>query len=347
MNQRFIQRHLYSRSPLSYLLYPLSLLYGGIQNLRRTFCRPKDIPGAPTIIGIGNIVSGGSGKTPFTIFLANHLKNQGKHPAICLRGYRGGFEHDNRIISTFDEILPEAKDAGDEARMLAEKLPGVPIAVGANRRLSIGMLMKRMPEIDCILLDDSFQHLKVKKDLMFVVFSATGGIGNGFVLPAGILREPFSALRHADCVVINGRGWELPGNPWSKPVIHGDYVIDKFYRTDGEAVSIDEIKRSKILLLSGIGNPSSFEKTVRQSGIGFVDHLKYGDHYDYAQPSFLTDLRRKLKLTGCDTILTTEKDFSKLKGLDLADVPIVVMAVRFEVGEIELLNTLLPMDFQR
>ncbi len=343
MNQRFIQRHLYSRSPLSYLLYPLSLLYGGIQGVRRKFCRPDDIPGSPKIIGIGNIVSGGSGKTPFTIFLANHLKKQGKHPAVCLRGYRGGFEHDNRVISTFDEILPEAKHAGDEARMLAEKLPGVPIAVGANRRLSIRMLMKRMPEIDCILLDDSFQHLKVKKDVMFVVFSATGGVGNGFVLPAGILREPLSALRHADCVVINGRGWELPGNPWNKPVVRGDYVIDRLYRMDGEEVSMNELGQRKILLLSGIGNPSSFEKTVRQSGIGFVDHLKYGDHYDYAQPSFLPDLRKKMKQTGCDVILTTEKDFSKLKGLDLTGVPIVVVSVKFEVEEVERLDTMLPL----
>ncbi len=344
MSQRFIQRHLYNRSPISYLLYPFSLLYGGIQTLRRKRYRihpPDDIPNAPKIIGVGNIVSGGSGKTPFTIFLAEYLKSQGKHPAICLRGYRGGFEHDNRIISTFDEILPEAKQAGDEARMLAEKLPGVPVAVGADRRLSIKMLMHRMPEIDCILLDDSFQHLKVKKDVMFVVFSAIGGVGNGFVLPSGILREPLSALRYADCIVINGSGWQLPCETFGKPVVHGEFAIDKLYDSKGTTVELNGFRDKKILLMSGIGNPSSFEKTLTQSGIAFVDHLKFNDHYDYSQPGFLPTLRKKLNDSGCDLILTTEKDFSKLSGLDLSDIPLAVVAVRFEVKESKILERLL------
>ncbi len=343
MSQKFIQSHLYQRSVLSCALYPLSLLYALVQSIRRLFYRlkpPSPIPNAPRVIGIGNVVSGGSGKTPFTMFLAGYLKENGKHPAICLRGYRGKFEYNNRIISNMQEVLPEAVEAGDEARMLAEKLPGVPVAVGAKRRNSIAMLMNAMPQIDCILLDDSFQHLKVSKDLMFVVFGPRGA-GNGFVLPAGILREPLSSLKHADCIVINGGDWNPPCNQWNKPVLRGENRLDRIYGADGNEIALEDVRKKKVLLLSGIGNPSSFEQTMRGNDIDFKHHLAMGDHYDYTQPGFIPRLEKELAAHGCDMILTTEKDWAKLSQLELSHLPLAIVAVRFEVENQEALSQLL------
>ena len=200
-------------------------------------------------------------------------------------------------------------------------------------------------QIDCILLDDSFQHLKVKKDAMFVVFSAGGGVGNGFVLPAGILRESLSALRFADAVVINGKGWNLPRNPGDKPVLRGDFILDHIYDANGETIDLVSLRMKKVMLLSGIGNPESFEKTVRDCGITYPDHLRFPDHYDYSRPGFLDDLKKKLSQTGCDMILTTEKDYAKLSGLDMRNVPLAVLAVRFEMADEEALWEMMRLFF--
>ena len=99
------------------------------------------------------------------------------------------------MISDENQVLDLAKEAGDEAFLLASKLPGIPVIAGRNRKKAIQILEEKYPELEYIILDDSFQHLKVEHDLDFVVFNAIGGMGNGFVLPAGILRESISALK--------------------------------------------------------------------------------------------------------------------------------------------------------
>ena len=164
-------------------------------------------------------MSGGTGKTPFTIFLAKYLQQKGFKIAVSHRGYKGDFENTNILISDAHKVFEEAKNAGDESYLLALKLNGIPVIVGSNRQISIRILEKRYPELDYIILDDSFQKHSIKKDFEFVIFKSTIGIGNGFVLPAGFLRESLKALKFADYFVINGRkNIELPIN---KPRIYG------------------------------------------------------------------------------------------------------------------------------
>ncbi|MDP8232413.1 MAG: tetraacyldisaccharide 4'-kinase, partial [Candidatus Zophobacter franzmannii] len=248
--QTFITKHLYKRTIVSLLLYPLSLPYALIARIRRkqqsNVGWETDIP----IISVGNIVSGGTGKTPFTIFLAKYLQEQGKKVAVSHRGYKGEFENILTIISTRDKILPEADIAGDEAQLLANSLVGIPVIAGRNRKNAIRMLLKSFPDLDYIILDDSFQHFKVKHTLDFVLFKTESSYGNGFVLPAGILREPLSAISDADCLVFTGKG-DLPKFALSaeKPIIQGNYQIKRFYSMEGDDIEFSELKDNRVALL--------------------------------------------------------------------------------------------------
>jgi tetraacyldisaccharide 4'-kinase len=328
--QNLIENNLYKKSLLSYLLWPISFKYSLLMKLRRLLTK-QGYKSKCKIISVGNIVSGGSGKTPFTIFLTSHLKEKGFKVAVSHRGYKGKFEHENKLISNYIEIFDSAKDAGDEAYLLASKLKGIPVIVGKNRRLSIKILEVKFPNLDYMILDDSFQHLKVQHDLDFVIFNEIGGIGNGFVLPAGILREPLSALKFADYIIFNGKG-RIPEKllKSSKPVLKGNYKIERFYDKDGNDIKIS----GRISLLSAIGLPRSFENTIRKSGFSFERHYRFPDHYDFKDKAILQKIETELRKEKIDHLLITEKDFAKLRFIE-HNLPLVVVEVEFKLLNIE------------
>jgi tetraacyldisaccharide 4'-kinase len=328
--QNFIENHLYKRSLLSYLLWPISFKYSLIMKLRRLLTK-QGYKSKCKIISVGNIVSGGSGKTPFTIFLTNYLKDKGFKVAVSHRGYKGKFEQENKLISDQNEIFDFAQDAGDEAYLMASKLKGIPVIVGKNRRLSIKILEEKFPNLDYIILDDSFQHLKVFHDLDFVIFNEIGGIGNGFVLPAGILREPLSALKFADDIVFNGEG-EIPGQllKYNKQILRGGYIVKRFYDVDGNDIK----PAGKIALLSGIGLPRSFEKTIKEAGFFYEKHYRFPDHYDFKDKTILQKIETELRKKKINHLLITEKDFAKLRFIE-QNLPLVVVEVEFKLSNLE------------
>jgi tetraacyldisaccharide 4'-kinase len=154
--QNFIANSLYKKSLISYLLFPFSLLNTGIQALRSSLFRKKDNSDEVKIISIGNIVSGGAGKTPTTIKTAQLLQKAGYSVAVSHRGYKGKFENNTTLISNNEGLFDFAKDAGDETYLIAESLRGTPVIAGRNRREAIRILKEKF-DLDYIILDDSFQ----------------------------------------------------------------------------------------------------------------------------------------------------------------------------------------------
>jgi len=334
--QEFIQKHLKEVTIVSILLYPFSLIYCLIVYIRRIVYSVFPFlvyKSKVKIVSVGNITAGGSGKTPFVLFLANHLKGAGFKVAIVLRGYKGEYENKNVLISDDERVFDNVGNAGDEAALYAEKLTGVPICVGKNRIKSIRLLEKRFPNTDFIIMDDAYQYLKVKHDQRFCVFNAISPIGNGLCLPAGILREPCASLKHTDTFVLNGDSSALTDkflkkiNGYGKPVLHGNYTISEIRDFEGVRMNLDELKSKKLILLSGIGTPKSFEKTILRAGLDFQEHVSMNDHFEYEQ-AFLSGFCSKYG--HYDFVLTTEKDFCKLKSLN-SDMRILVVCIKFAV----------------
>lgn len=276
------------------------------------------------IISVGNLVVGGTGKTPFTILLAKYLKSKGNSVAVSHRGYKGKFENMVKLISDENFIYDCAKDAGDEPFLLAQNLLGIPVIVGKNRTKAIKYLEKKFSP-DYIILDDSYQHLKVRHDIDFLLFSAKNPLGNGFVIPAGMLREPKSAIKFADVVVFNdcSDNFKIPKemSKFQKPIFQTEYEIKNFinYQTD-ETEDISYFKNKKIYLISGIGNPESFENSIKSSGIDFSHHFIFSDHYYFRYENDIRPIIRKGLKEKIDTILTTEKDFMKMQNFPLYEI---------------------------
>jgi len=185
---------------------PLSPLYSCLMANRSTFYRKGyftqhrlEVP----VISVGNLVMGGTGKTPLVQYIADLLVCHNRKPAVLSRGYKGTSQLPVNIVSNGKEILMNAVEAGDEPRLLADTLPGVAVLTGKKRFLTGRYAIDNLV-IDTVILDDGFQHLAVQRDLDLVLFSVHKLLGNGRVLPGGELREPISSLHRADAFIITG-----------------------------------------------------------------------------------------------------------------------------------------------
>lgn len=312
---KLIQTHLLKRSALSLALYPVGLAYAALQKLRRKHLYKQPFKAPCYIISIGNIVSGGSGKTPLTIALARALQEKGIRIGISHRGYKGSFENITKLISDSRSVLYSAEDAGDEAYLIASAIPGIPVVVGRKRISAIQLLLSSYPATQVILMDDAFQHIKVFRDLNIISFSAETGLGNGFVLPAGYLRESLAALTGNDIAVIyrkqptrNVLAWEEELAAKVKLVIHSYSSATYCLDPSGYKQSVQNLANKRLVLVSGIAHPASFENTVKGLGLSFSRHFAYPDHYAFNNENEIEDWLQEIP----DIILSTQKDIMKL-----------------------------------
>ncbi len=335
-----IEKHFRHRTLLSYLLLPVALLFSLALVIRRLLYQTL-IPQyrAPVfVISVGNMIAGGSGKTPFTIYLAEELHKNGFRVAVSHRGYQSELENSVTLISSREEVLPAADRAGDEAWLIARRLPGIPVMAGKKRRRAIQLLCQKYPDLDCVILDDSFQHLKVRHDLDIIIVSEWLRFGNGFVLPAGILREPLSALRQADLIVLNRiteRGAIEPAlerrlRRYDNDFSRGRYRVDGFYDFHGKPVALPSIKGNKVIALAAVGNPSGFADSVREAGLVIQGGISFRDHYGYADTSARQDTLGLLQNKGARWIVTTEKDYAKLRNYQEYADCLLVLKISFE-----------------
>lgn len=295
------------------------------------------------VISIGNIVAGGAGKTPMAIYVANLLKEMGTKPIVISRGYRGKYEDHPVIVSDGEQIFLEAQDSGDEPYMMAKRR-SFPVIVGKDR-FAAGIKAIKAFKPDVIILDDGFQHLKLKRDLDLLLLDYSNPLGNKRFLPAGRLREtPQASAQRADALIFTRTPDEndniksiekvlnlYPGCPWFK-TFHKPYVCQ--YIVGGsslgdDTINLDLLNGKKAVLFSGLANNESFYHSAMKFNVNILHHLEFKDHHYYKRSDILS-INKMVKKTGADLILTTEKDWTKLEKDIEWRVSLIVIGIQIE-----------------
>lgn len=263
----------------------------------------------PVVI-VGNITIGGTGKTPLVIHLAKALSELGRQPGIISRGYGGGADSATEIQRDSDATI-----VGDEALVLARNC-ACPVFVGSDRASAGRAMLSAYPECDVILADDGLQHYRLARDVELAVFDVRGAM-NGWMLPAGPLRETLGRLATVDAVILNENA-VAPAPTFARPVFSMRLVGAAFYLLNAPArtCSAEDLSGLRLHAVAGIGAPQRFFDHLRAMNLYFVEH-PFPDHHRYASS--------ELQFVG-DAILTTEKDAVKLDALSLS-MPVWVLPV--------------------
>lgn len=318
------------------MLSPFSRLYGAITNLRislyqKGWLRSSSL-GVPAI-SIGNITVGGTGKTPLVAFVSKVLAENGEKVCILTRGYGRENSKKRILISDGKKILADdAKKAGDEPLELAKKLLDFNVIVVADAdRVSAAKWARENFEITAFVLDDAFQHHKVKRDLDIVTIDATKPFGNGKLLPSGILREPLKNLKRADAIVLTRANLSNQiENLQSKIKMYNSSCLiftsqnkmenlielDKFDETQNSSTTNQQqLTPDNCLAFCGLGNPENFFEQLRLENFNLVETETFPDHHFYNQKD-IRKLEQKASEANATVLLTTVKDAVKLKGFE-------------------------------
>ena len=296
------------------MMYPASLIYAGYMRWRRKHCFPKPYQAPFKVISIGNLSMGGSGKSPIAMALGKGLKEHKLGVAYSSRGYKAMLENSASLIYDGRRLLATPDVAGDEAVMAAMYMDNIPVFSGRLRSQVMHLAAKIYPDLDVIILDDAFQHLRVARDIDIVVFDSDLGLGNGFVLPAGYLREGLSAIGPDSICILHQKPWGKR-NPELKARLFatGAQVYEVKSSSGsvlhkGRRITIEKLKGKKITLLCGIAHPESFIKSAQMLGIDCQKQLIFPDHHSYTDSQSLA----LLKDDDSDYLLCTSKDYVKL-----------------------------------
>lgn len=306
---------------LRLFLRALSLAYGGGVRVRNAAFNAGWLPARPAqapVISVGNLTAGGTGKTPAVEYVSERLAARGRKPAVVCRGYGadagGGWADEQAMLRERWHVVAD-RDRGAAARRA--------LAEGA----------------DCIVLDDGFQHRRLQRDLDILLLDALDPFGGGRLLPAGFLREPPASARRADAVVLTRADLAgadaldrlaadaarlCPGAPvfrarHAPATLAGDLA--------GPA---ETLAGTPAFLFSGVGNPDGFRGTAESLGVRVLGEQRFPDHHAYA-PADLKDVARRAEKTGAKLLLTTSKDWVKVRTFPRGAVPLSALEVRFEL----------------
>ena len=278
------------------------------------------------VISIGNITCGGTGKTPLTIEIAKYLITKGFKVGILSRGYKrkiaASRNKENILVSDGEEILADSERSGDEPYLIAKNLPKAIVLSGRDRLQTAESAIKLGAEI--LILDDGFQYLKLHRNENILILDTERPFDNGYLLPAGELRELPDSIKRATAIVLsNSKNTLLKTTTLSKikkyttdkPIIEMNYKIKVLKGINiVKTISPNELNNKKIIAFSGIGNPKSFSDSLTEAGLSIIEHIIYADHHDYE----FEDLNRIIdtaKKHNIEDIITTEKDAVKIEGL--------------------------------
>ena len=304
---------------LRFFLVPLALLYGLFQCLRAGLYQSgtlssKRLP--RPVISVGNIAVGGTGKTPVTAYIARLLLGQGLRVAVLSRGYGGSREGQTTVVADGKSLLLSADECGDEPFLLASTIPGLMVVIGPDRHTA-GLLALDSLNPDVFLLDDGFQHLRLQRDLNILLVDYKHPFGNGWTLPAGLLREPPSAARRADLVIQTRcpAGAEVAELVPGRPHCSARHLLgDAIPLVGGEVLRLEALRGKKLLAFAGIAEPEGFFAGLRALGLNLVATLNFPDHAVYDAVA-LAEIADRLRTSGANLAVTTEKDGVKLRTL--------------------------------
>jgi tetraacyldisaccharide 4'-kinase len=266
------------------------------------------------VISVGNIMAGGTGKTPTVAWLASYFMARGKRVAVLSRGYGGTLAGAIRIVSDGEALFATPEEAGDEPVLLARSLPGLLVVVGADRYRA-GLLAQERLAPDIFIVDDGFQHLRLHRDLNILLLDCRRPFGNGRTFPAGLLREPKGASNRADLILLT-RCKPAAALPQltgiEKPVCRTSHHLAGFTSLDGGAQHpFSELKGLRGLAFAGIAAPADFFDTLGEEGVALVATLAFSDHICYGEEEIAALCRLKTASRAA-YLITTGKDAVKL-----------------------------------
>ncbi len=291
------------------------------------------------VISVGNLVVGGSGKTPLVELVARKLAERGRKVAVLSRGYGRRSCEAVEIVSDGERVLLDARRGGDEPVLLARNMPGVAVLVGRDRWRAARLARSRLGS-DVFVLDDGFQHWRLARDLDIVAVAAGRGFEPGFLLPRGLLREPLSALSRAGlvCLVRRGDRSVADGLPelirkYNREVPMVELCFEPSHLEEmpsGRAVPLSSLQGLDVMALSGVADPGSFERVLEELGTRVASKVSFADHHPYSEEDVhLVRVRAREGAIG--TVITTQKDAVRLPAWPDSSPRLLVLAVRMEV----------------
>lgn len=307
-------------------LFPISLFYFLIINIRNFLYNFKIIKTNKLnafVISVGNLTTGGTGKTPVTCAMASWIReNTGQKTAVISRGYGGKLSVNNiNIISDGKNIFFDAENAGDEPFWIAENSKETVVITGKNR-IGSGKYAVEKLKSRVLILDDGFQHRKLNRDINILLIDSENFFGNNLLLPAGPLREPLNEVKRADKVIIVNKNQknetfknrvtflqEKLKDKYGKDSVVCNLLPDEIYNISTKQ-TLKEIKN--VVAFTGIAQPESFFGLLTNTGINIADKFVFSDHYMYTEKDIKTIINSSC-VCNVDAVITTEKDSVKIQ----------------------------------
>jgi len=297
----------------------------------------RSLPGF--VISVGNLTLGGTGKTPIVILIAGILKDNGLKPAILSRGYGGDSREKVNVVSDGKQILLSAEMAGDEPVMIAKRLKSIPVLTGKDRFLSGNHALEHFG-VDTLILDDGYQHLALYRDLNILLLDQKEPLGNGFLFPAGELREPVDASRRADLICFtrcseNANFGSQDGKlalSDNVPVVKTALKLEALVRLDNHETRDVKILQDKpVAAFCGIAKPGDFRRTLETAGARVVFFHAFPDHHRYLADDLKT-IEQEARKAGAEYILVSEKDSVKIDPSHFS-LPVLKVIIEVEILE--------------
>ncbi|MCP4606771.1 MAG: tetraacyldisaccharide 4'-kinase [Proteobacteria bacterium] len=276
------------------------------------------------VVSVGNLRVGGSGKTPFAIYLAGRLRNAGISTAILSRGYRGGLENRGGLISLGDGPIVSWEDAGDEAYLAAKSLRGVRVYTGRDR--ITWTRHARDSGVQAVVLDDGYQHRRLHRDLDILLVCPEDLDPRTALLPAGPLRERAATAHRADIIGGLAHDWE---DRSGAPEMLIDYLPTGLFLKEDEMVPLSRHQGARVYLVTGVARPKRFHQTVKNAGFVVVGSSSFKDHHRFGiRDAEIVTSRAKAK--NADAICTTEKNVMSMAGLKIG-LPLWALRIEIEI----------------